>query len=89
MDITEATETLNALLEVMKIIEYLNSKHEEEIPLEIIAMVEEDVREELGDKSDFLTGYKKEFWKLKKQFLSELGYEWESPLDKYPNVHFD
>lgn len=85
----DAKEMLEALLEVMEIIDYISTKHEEEIPLEIIEMVEEDVREELGNEGDFLTGYKKEFWKLKKQFLAELGYEWESPLDKYPNVHFD
>ena len=89
MNENEVIKRLEAFIDVFKIIQYLQEKHEEDIPVEIMEMVENDVKEELGNKDSYLTGYIKEYWKLKKQFLSELGYEWESPLDKYPNIHFD
>lgn len=58
------------------------------IPNDIMEMVENDLNEYFEGYSRDL-GFCRIYWQKKREFLGELGYDWKSPMEKFPGVHFD
>lgn len=58
------------------------------IPKEYVEMVEADLKEYFKDTSRDL-GFCRLYWQKKREFFAELGYDWKSPMEKFPDVHFD
>ena len=54
-----------------------------------IKNTESDKDNYFEDYSKPLTGFCRIRWAKKKEFLKELGYDWKSPEDLFPFVHFD
>ena len=66
-----------------------NENQNSNIPKDILEMVESDLDDYFEGYSKPLTGFCRIRWAKKKEFLEELGYDWKSPEDLFPFVHFD